>query len=303
MVVPFADTVGWPDPGPPGRVPARCTDALHEVTGADTADTDANARTPDPGTPGRPHPDLGQRMRWTPARTPDGHPDTGRVSAWTRPSTWTGHLGTTALDRHPGPPRPPDCTGPPNRGLVDGACGARQRRGFGDGEVPAGARLPTALPGARSVAPSAKPRPGALLSSDDYGSRVRREAQGQVLWRVLEYAVVGARVRGGRCAAVRWSYTDACGVVELQDESAAVRGDTEVNGMGSSGGTSVARVGRRSVPAVRQEPRRLASVRPTAAGCGVGHRQPTPRSGRVALVGRAPWVGPWVGTGSPCLVR
>ena len=30
---------------------------------------------------------------------------------------------------------------------------------------------------------------------------------------------------------------------------------------------------------------------------------PTPRSCRVALVGRAPWVGPWVGTGSPCLVR
>ena len=170
MVVPFADTAGWPDPGPPGRVAARCTDALHEVTGADTADTDANARTPDPGTPGRPHPDIGQRMRWTPARTPDGHPDTGhrtrvRVDATeyldrpprhdgTGQTSWT----TTTTRLH---------TGPPNRGPVDGACGARQRRGVGDGEVPAGARLPTALPGARSVAPSAKPRPGALLSSEN----------------------------------------------------------------------------------------------------------------------------------------
>jgi hypothetical protein len=30
MVVPFADTAGRPDPGPPGRVAARRTDALHE---------------------------------------------------------------------------------------------------------------------------------------------------------------------------------------------------------------------------------------------------------------------------------
>jgi len=111
-------------PGPSGRVAARCTDALHEVTSADTADTDANARTPDPGTPGRPHPGIGQRMRWTPARTPDGHPDTGhrtrvRVDATeyldrpprhdgTGQTSWT----TTTTRLH---------TGPPNRGPVDGA--------------------------------------------------------------------------------------------------------------------------------------------------------------------------------------
>jgi hypothetical protein len=112
MVVPFADTAGRPDPGPPGRVAARCTDALHEVTGADTADADANARTPDPGTPGRPHPDIGQRMRGhlrghrTVTRTPDtGHRTRGRDRVLGQ-----GHLGTAAPDRHPGPPRPPDCT-------------------------------------------------------------------------------------------------------------------------------------------------------------------------------------------------
>src|SRR4029434_3998961 len=81
MVVPFADTAGWPDPGPPGRVAARCTDALHEVTGADTADADANAQTPDPGTPGRPHLDIGQRMRGH--RTVTGHRTRGRVDVWT----------------------------------------------------------------------------------------------------------------------------------------------------------------------------------------------------------------------------
>jgi hypothetical protein len=55
---------------------------------------------------------------------------------------------------------------------------------LGDGEVPASTRLPTALPGACSVAPSAKPRLGALLSSDDYGSRVGLAGAGQVLWRL-----------------------------------------------------------------------------------------------------------------------
>ena len=116
MVVPFADTAERPDPGPPGRVAARCTDALHEVTGADTAD--ANARTPDPGTGTS---TLGHWTAdaWTPARTPDGHPDTGRSPGHRTPDAWTrgrdrvlgqGHLGTAALDRHPGPPRPPDCT-------------------------------------------------------------------------------------------------------------------------------------------------------------------------------------------------
>ena len=110
MVGPFADTAERPDPGPPGRVAARCTDALHDVTGADTADADA--RTADPETPGPPHPDMGQRTRGhlrghrTVTRTPDtGHRTRGRDRV-----PGQGHLGTAAPDRHPGPPRPPDCT-------------------------------------------------------------------------------------------------------------------------------------------------------------------------------------------------
>jgi hypothetical protein len=43
---PFADTAGRPDPCP-GRVAARRTDALHEVTGADTTDADGDAERAD----------------------------------------------------------------------------------------------------------------------------------------------------------------------------------------------------------------------------------------------------------------
>ena len=52
----------------------------------------------------------------------------------------------------------------------------------------------TALPGTCSFAPSAKPRLGALLSSDDYGSSVEREVHGQVLWRAhMRWALSGLR--------------------------------------------------------------------------------------------------------------
>jgi hypothetical protein len=54
---------------------------------------------------------------------------------------------------------------------------------------------PTALPGACSVAPSAKPRLGALLSSDDFGSRVERKARGQVLWPVRMKVAEGKESR------------------------------------------------------------------------------------------------------------
>ena len=37
----------------------------------------------------------------------------------------------------------------------------------------------------------------ALLSSEDFGSSVRREAHGQVSWGGLDYAVVGAQERAG----------------------------------------------------------------------------------------------------------
>ena len=110
MVEPFADTAGRPDPAPPGRMAARRTDALQEVTGADTADADAERADTDPGTPDV-HPgqwtaDRGHHPRghWTLTRTPD----TGRVDATEYPDRATSTR--QAPDRHPGPPRPPDCT-------------------------------------------------------------------------------------------------------------------------------------------------------------------------------------------------
>ena len=95
-------------PGPSWPCGCRRTDALHEVTGADTADADAERADTDPG-----HrtstPDSGQRTRghhmrghWTFTRTPD----TGRVDA----TEYSDRATSTrqAPDRHPGPPRPPD---------------------------------------------------------------------------------------------------------------------------------------------------------------------------------------------------
>ena len=59
--------------------------------------------------------------------------------------------------------------------------------------LPASARLPLAPPGSCSVAPPAKPRLGALLSSNDYGSSVERTATLHPLWQVRE--VVGLYCR------------------------------------------------------------------------------------------------------------
>jgi len=74
---PFADVAGRPDSGPPGRVAACPADALHEVTGADTADTDAGRRTSTPGHWTPRHPDIGHRTR--------GH----RMRGHRTPDTWT----------------------------------------------------------------------------------------------------------------------------------------------------------------------------------------------------------------------
>jgi hypothetical protein len=188
------------DPGPPGRVAARRTDTLHEVTGTDTADADAGRADTRP----RGHREV--HTRTLDSGCVDTCADTGRSpghrtpDAWTRPSTWTGpprHGSTGQTSWTTTTTRPP--AGPPNRGPVDGVCAARQRRGFGDGEVPAGARLPTALPGACSVTPSAKPRPGALLSSDDYGSSVEQTAKLHPLCRVADrgqaWVLSGTRAR------------------------------------------------------------------------------------------------------------
>ena len=115
---------------------------------AERADTDAGHRT---STPGHWTADA-----WTShTRTLDGQTrhrtlDTGRVELRVRGQ---GDLDTKGIpDRLPGRSRLPGC--PLGRRTVDlwSAPSA-----LGDGEVPASARLPTALPGACSVAPSAKP--------------------------------------------------------------------------------------------------------------------------------------------------
>ena len=145
MVEPFGGTAGRPDPAPPGRV-AAAAPTRPTKSPVQTPRT-RNARTPTPG-----HrtstPDSGQRIVDITCadtgcslghRTPD---------AWTRPSTRTGRPRhgrhrTDIPDHHDHPTARWDA----ERGPVDGTCCARQRRRLGDDEVPASARLPTALPG------------------------------------------------------------------------------------------------------------------------------------------------------------
>jgi hypothetical protein len=188
---------GTARPGPPGRVaaapPTRSTKSPVQTPRTRTR----NARTPTPGTPdvhtGQWTADRGHHMRghWT--FTPDtGHRTRGRDRALGQGDLDTAGTGQTS--RTTTTTRPP--AGTPNRGPVDGTCCARQRRRLGDDEVPASARLPTALPGACSVALSAKPRPGALLPSDDYGSSVEREAHGQALWRDCSVRLDGESGKG-----------------------------------------------------------------------------------------------------------
>ena len=173
MVEPFGDTAGRPDPAPPGRVaaaaPTRSTKSPVQTPRTRTR----NGRTPTPDT-GRSHRTVDSGSWTSHARTLDVHPDTGRVDATEYSDRATSTADTGQTFRTTTTTRPP--AGTPNRGPVDGTCCARQRRRLGNDEVPASARLPTALPGACSVALSAKPRPGALLSSDDF--RVERRARG-----------------------------------------------------------------------------------------------------------------------------
>lgn len=174
MVEPFGDTAGRPDPAPPGRVaaaaPTRSTKSPVQTPRTRTR----NARTPTPG-----HrtstPYSGQRIVDITCADTGRSPGHRTPDAWTRPSTRTGRPRhgrhrTDIPDHHDHP----TARWTPNRGPVDGTCCARQRRRLGEDEVPVSARLPIALPGACSVALSAKPRPGALLSSEDCGSSVER---------------------------------------------------------------------------------------------------------------------------------
>jgi hypothetical protein len=178
MVEPSAGYGRTARPGPPGRAVARRTRRAPRVTGADTADaerpdTDTGRRTSTPG-------------HWTPnactsrARTLDCHtghrtPDTGRVDTtdYADRAPRHGWLRTDILDHHDQRTARWDAE--------PWTCGRRLRRSATmtarRGWVSASARLPTALPGVCSVAPSARPRLGALLSSERF--RVESRANGE----------------------------------------------------------------------------------------------------------------------------
>jgi hypothetical protein len=171
-------------PPPPSRTSLR----------SKTADAGTHGhRTPDAWTLRRPHRTLDtgrvDRHAWTldartGRRTPDagrgrGHGDEG--TAGVRTSWATTPNGLTL-----GHPTVFLCTAPAALGNHDGSA---------LGHLPERDCL-LALPASCSVTPpAAKRRLGALLSSDDFGSRVEREAQGQVLWRVR----VKLAGEGGSC--------------------------------------------------------------------------------------------------------
>jgi len=104
----------------------RPTDALHEVTGADTADADAERADTDPRDTGRPHRTVDSGSWTSHARTLDVHPDTGHRTRGRDRVLGQGDLdtaGTGQTSRTTTTTRPP--AGTPNRGPVDGTCCAR----------------------------------------------------------------------------------------------------------------------------------------------------------------------------------
>jgi hypothetical protein len=166
--------------------------------------------------PPRPHPGRIQQTRERPdtgRRTP-GRSD-ARTGLWT-PVAWTDTRGrwVSAPDTGrrplaadvdtltkaqpasapPGPPRPAAARwATPTVFLWTAPAALGDHDGSGVGPS-AGARLPAALPGSCAAAPPAKPRPGALLSSDDF--RVERRANGDA-------SSVMARADTGGCCAGR----------------------------------------------------------------------------------------------------
>jgi hypothetical protein len=134
----------------------RRTDELHELTGADTAGRGRRTRGHRRGTPDIHTRTLdSRRVDIAYADTGRSHrtPDTGHRTRGRDRVRGQGDLDTEGIpDRLPGRSRLPNC--PLGRRTVDlwSASSA-----LGDGEVPASARLPTALPGACSVTPSARP--------------------------------------------------------------------------------------------------------------------------------------------------
>jgi len=165
-------------------------------TGADTRRLDT--RRLDTGRVDASRPDAGPRTMnpgdWTPTgraghrtgRTA-GPPDDGTGSVDTACWTRTGDRrhGWRRIVEHG------DCACPMDarwtlgwadasgRSTNQDSSAARTRRGI----TLLGRGLATATTGSCSVASPARPRLGALLSSDDYGSSVERAGAGQVLWR------------------------------------------------------------------------------------------------------------------------
>ena len=192
---PVVDTVGGDhaDSGRPGRVAARGIGALDELTRFGHRRR-GNARIADTGCPDArtPIPDSGHPDAWTP--TPDtGHRsrDIARVDTGRSHRTLDAGCcwGPDRLTRH-GQLRiswaitPSGC--PLGRRTVfprtaPAALGVPCR--LGGAATCQCANLPIALSGSCSGASPAKRRLGALLSLDDFGSRVERQAHGQVLWR------------------------------------------------------------------------------------------------------------------------
>ena len=163
-----------------------------------------------PGPPPRPTTSLRSDSGRGNARTPDDHtghrhldaqtpaPDTGRVDrhVWTldaRPGHWTpnagrgrgqGDDGTAGIRTSGAHHAERPLAGTPKVLLwtAPAALGSPCRLGV---RPPASTRLPLALPGSCSVAPPAKPRLGALLSSEDCGSSVERTATLHPLWQMV----------------------------------------------------------------------------------------------------------------------
>jgi hypothetical protein len=171
---PVVDTTGdHADPGHPSHAAACPTAALHDLTPGGHSRR-GTPRTPDAHTGHRP-PDT-----WT-LRRPHRTLGTGRVDrhAWTLDAR-TGHW-TLAEDAD---------TVTKARSASDllGDHVSSRALGHPTGFLWTALRRLATMTARRwatcSVAPPAKPRLGALLSSDDYGSSVEREAHGQVLWRV-----------------------------------------------------------------------------------------------------------------------
>jgi hypothetical protein len=171
---------------------------------------------------------AGHWMHWTPdgwtpdRRTPDGldtgctghrtagHRTAGPPDPHDGTAEWTPHDGRgPATDAVAGVLALPTTAATPDRWMAAGRSAGQPPSGRPSNQDSSAAGLPgRARPPPRPSAAGATPpsswRLGALLSSDDYGSRVRPEAHGQVLWRastqaaeanVMECGTVGGMAR------------------------------------------------------------------------------------------------------------